>query len=112
MDGLKYFLSSLADLALPRSCIVCGRDLETRENHLCIYCAADFPFTRFWTSDRNEMADRLNSLISRDMQTEERETGYERYSYAAALFFPDRKFRLGYRVSVSFQHSVTYGASA
>ena len=87
MDGLKYFLSSLADLALPRSCIVCGRDLETRENHLCIYCAADFPFTRFWTSDRNEMADRLNSLISRDMLAEERETGYERYSYAAALFF-------------------------
>lgn len=87
MDDLKYYLSSLADLALPRHCIVCGRRLGTRESHLCIYCSADFPFTRFWYSRQNEMADRYNAMISRDMDSGEYASGYESYSCAAALFF-------------------------
>ena len=87
MENLKYCLESLADLALPRCCMVCGRQLETRENHLCIYCSADFPFTRFWLSPLNSMADRFNGMISRTMdENPDRET-YESYSYAAALFF-------------------------
>ena len=84
---LEYYLESLADLALPRHCIVCGRRLETRESHLCIYCAADFPFTFFWNTARNEMSDRYNALINRDIENEEAVTEYERYSNAAALFF-------------------------
>ena len=87
MDDLKYWLSSLADLALPRYCIVCGRKLETRERHLCIYCSADFPFTRFWMSGHNEMADRYNAMISRDMDSGECTLAYEEYSRATALFF-------------------------
>lgn len=87
MDALKYYLSSLADLAMPRCCMVCGRQLGTRENHLCIYCSADFPFTRFWTSRQNAMADRLNAIISRDMTEGTVGSAYERYSSAAALFF-------------------------
>lgn len=85
MDGLKYLLSALADLALPRVCIVCGRHLNVRENQLCIYCMADFPFTHFWRSPRNEMADRLNDMVCRDM--DEGLRGYEPYSLACALFF-------------------------
>ena len=87
MDGLKYLLSALADLALPRVCIVCGRPLGTRENHLCLYCSADFPFTRFWTSPHNEMSDRLNGLIARNMADSPDEMESERYSYAVSLFY-------------------------
>ena len=85
MDNLKYYLSALTDIALPRCCIVCGRELGIRESHLCIYCSADFPFTRFWISTHNEMADRLNLMIGKDM--EENSGKFERYSFAAALFF-------------------------
>ncbi len=87
MEKITYYLSALADIALPRCCIVCGRQLGTRENHLCLYCAADFPFTRFWSSSRNDMADRLNLSISRDMESHPENAGYEKYSYAVALFF-------------------------
>lgn len=87
MDKIGYYLSSIADLALPRTCMVCGRQLGVMEKYLCIYCSADFPFTRFWLSSRNEMSDRLNALISRDMEDSYRPTAYERYSCASALFF-------------------------
>ena len=85
MDRAEYYLSCLADLALPRSCPVCGRQLGARENHLCIYCAADFPFTHFWTSSHNPMADRLNGMIGRNMPGGN--PCYEPYSFANALFF-------------------------
>ena len=87
MDNLKYYLSALADIALPRCCIVCGRQLGTRESHLCLYCSADFPFTRFWTSPRNAMSDRLNLALSRAMEKHQESLAYEKYSYAIALFY-------------------------
>lgn len=96
MDGIGYLLSSLADLALPRTCMVCGRQLGVRESYLCIYCSADFPFTHFWDSPHNEMADRLNSLISRDMEESGGSLSYERYSGASALFF--------YRSGAGYRH--------
>ena len=85
MSGVGYYLSGLADLVLPRECIVCGRRLQVRENHLCIFCSADFPYTYFWNSGHNQMSDRLNALISRNM--EEEGLRCERYVRAAALFF-------------------------
>ena len=87
MDNLKYYLSALADIALPRCCIVCGRQLGTRESHLCLYCSADFPFTRFWISPRNAMSDRLNLALSRAMEKHQESLAYEKYSYAIALFY-------------------------
>ena len=87
MESVGYCLSALADIAMPRCCIVCGRQLGTRENHLCLYCSADFPFTRFWISSHNVMADRFNLSISRDMELFPETAGYEKYSYATALFY-------------------------
>ena len=85
--GLKYYLESLADLALPRSCIVCGRQLGTRERQLCIYCSSDFPYTYFWISRYNRMSVRLNEMANRDMEQEGGQPACCRFSYAAALFF-------------------------
>lgn len=70
------------DLILPRKCLVCGRKLLSREEHLCLQCLADIPYTYFWEMSHNPMADKLNGLLQ-----EEGADGLERYAYASALFF-------------------------
>lgn len=55
---------ALADLILPRVCIVCGRELGPQERLVCPKCAGDVPRTFYWLRERNPMADRLNSLIT------------------------------------------------
>ena len=85
-------LKAVADLLLPRVCIVCGRKLHLREEHLCLYCQADMPLTRFWQLKHNPMADRFNEIIQKRI---EEGHGYEKYAYATALFFYDSE--AGYR---------------
>lgn len=60
---LKTSLSSIADLAMPRVCIVCGRALLPDEKHLCIPCLADLPETHFSCSRINPMADSFNARV-------------------------------------------------
>ncbi len=86
MNFIGKYLEGLADLMLPRECIVCGRRLGIQENHLCIYCMADFPFTFFWNFEKNPMAEAFNALISEEMERSG-DCSYEAYSRAAALFF-------------------------
>ena len=78
---LKTSCRALADLLMPRLCIVCGRPLNLREEHICLGCEMDFPYTRFWESTHNAMADEFNSRIVVPDGVR------ERYCYAAALFF-------------------------
>ena len=74
----KAFLA-LADLFLPRRCVVCGRKLLLNERFCCTPCRADLPYTYFWTSPHNSMADRYNAKI----------TDEPGYAGAVALFFYD-----------------------
>ena len=74
--SLKTSLSAIADLAMPRVCVVCGTPLIPQENHICMNCLADMPLTHFERMSHNPMADRFNSKIS--------ETGY---CNAAALYY-------------------------
>ena len=76
----KRALRAIADLVLPRACVVCGAGLMPSEDTICINCLGDLPLTHFENRSRNPMADRLNALIDGDP---------ERYAYAAALFFYD-----------------------
>ena len=103
---LKTSLSSIADLAMPRVCIVCGRALLPDEKHLCIPCLADLPETHFSCSRINPMADSFNArVIPSDSDTadcdEDTDTAngrpcfrdeavansFEPYNYATALFY-------------------------
>lgn len=99
-DLIKGFLIAMADLMLPRLCIVCGRKLNVREKHICLYCMADFPFTRFWKQKHNAMADAFNASIQKGLDAgrsfpethgpEENQASQhprEPYAFAAALFF-------------------------
>lgn len=61
--NFKTFTSAIADLAMPRVCVVCGRALMPCEHHICIECLADLPLTRFATIPRNPMADLYNARI-------------------------------------------------
>ena len=79
-------ISAMVDLLLPRTCAVCGRTLAVEERHLCGHCASDIPLTYNWSMATNEMADKFNALIQRDLEDSE-EFIYEPYSHAAALFF-------------------------
>lgn len=73
----------LTDLIMPRCCLVCGRQLGAREEHLCIWCASDLPYTYYWEQAHNPMADQFNALLER-----QRTPGEEMpYAYAAALLF-------------------------
>ncbi len=76
-------LKAVGDLLAPRQCLVCGRRLGVEEKHLCIWCAADLPLTRYWTRTHHPMADRFNEVIERHRKPEEQEP----YAYAAALLF-------------------------
>lgn len=81
-------VTAISDLFLPRTCLVCGRQLGTREQHLCIYCSADIPFTRYWNRERNPMSDRFNAKIQQTLEEPgARYARNERYAYASALFF-------------------------
>lgn len=86
---ISKFPKALADLLMPRLCIVCGRRLDLTEQQICLLCRADLPETHFWKQTHNQMADRLNETL----------LTYEdigRYAYASALFF--------YRSDSNYRH--------
>lgn len=87
-------LTALGDLIMPRECIVCGKPLALHERHLCIGCLADLPRTYFSNMPHNQLADRFNSLIQRDL--DEKTGVFEEYSYATSLFF--YRSQTGYRL--------------
>ena len=80
IQGLK----AAADMILPRTCLVCGERLLRHEQIICLHCLADLPLTHFWEHGYNPMADRFNEVIQRGLVDGGQ---YERYAYAAALFF-------------------------
>ena len=71
------------DLMMPRECLVCGRPLGLQEEHLCIWCASDLPFTWSWELVHNPMADQFNALLER-LRPEGEPMAY---AFAAALLF-------------------------
>lgn len=104
--SLRSAALSVADLVLPRVCVVCGRTLLLRETHVCTACAADLPRTFFAAQRDNPMAVAFNALVERELGGSEANgvptgscslpatgiaTGtapaYQPFSYAAALFF-------------------------
>lgn len=97
---------ALADLILPRTCLVCGRKLGLQEQHLCLFCLADMPRTHFWERSHNAMADKINKCIQHGLEAlldddsceegvsagdcdrgVDRALPHEKYAYACALFF-------------------------
>ena len=84
------FTKALADLILPRKCIVCGEKLTLEEEHQCTCCREDMPLTRFWQLRHNRMADKFNEKIQAELERQWAQSdagGSERYAYATALFF-------------------------
>ena len=79
---------ALGDLMMPRACLACGRRLGMRERHLCLSCAADVPYTRFWLAAHNPLADRFNAVLERHRGTEPMD-----YAYAAALIYYKGAYR-------------------
>jgi predicted amidophosphoribosyltransferase len=59
-----------------------------RERHLCLSCAADVPYTRFWLQKHNPLADRFNAVLERHRGTEPMD-----YAYAAALIYYKGDYR-------------------
>lgn len=84
--GTGTFFRTAADLALPRVCIVCGRELMPSERHLCLECLSDLPETFFSLMRRNPMADSLNEKIEAHRCRQGLED-YEEYALATALFY-------------------------
>lgn len=81
-------MKAVADLILPRVCVVCGERLLLREHHICLHCLADMPLTRYWERKHNPMADKFNAVIQVGLeQTWGKAEAREHYAYAAALFF-------------------------
>lgn len=79
--SLRETGTALLDTVMPRLCVVCRRKLILRERFICTECLAGLPRTYFSSSSHNVMADRFNEVIQRYID------GYERYSYACALFY-------------------------
>lgn len=89
MNRIKEYLVALGDLFLPRTCLACGCRLGLRERHLCLACAADVPYTRYWLQEHNPMADRFNAVLERYRDPAERMD----YAHAAALFLYKGSYR-------------------
>ncbi len=82
------FVIALGDLFMPRACLACGCRLGMRERLLCLSCAADVPYTRFWLAAHNPLADRFNAVLERHRGTEPMD-----YAYAAALLYYKGAYR-------------------
>jgi predicted amidophosphoribosyltransferase len=82
------YLTALGDLFMPRACLACGCRLGMRERHLCLSCAADVPYTRFWLQSHNPLADRFNAVLERHRGTEPMD-----YAYAVALMYYKGAYR-------------------
>lgn len=82
--SLRSAALSVADLVLPRVCIVCGRTLLLSETHLCTACAADLPRTFFAGQRDNPMAEGFNAMVERELAGG---SDTQPFSYAAALFY-------------------------
>lgn len=86
--SLQSAALGVADLVLPRSCVVCGRTLLLRERHICTECAADLPRTFFAGMRDNPMARAFNALVERELNAAAPAgSGSQPFSYAAALLF-------------------------
>ena len=109
MDGklFSYPLAAVADLLMPRECLVCGRRLLVHEHHLCIWCSDSLPLTRFWLSPRNPMADRFNALIQARLEREGTEP--IPYAHAAALFYYSSRSEYG-NITRSLKYHGALGA--
>ena len=88
MNTLIDLLRAVGDLLMPRTCIVCGAPLGIHERHLCLPCAADVPYTRFWHQPHNPLADRFNAVLERHRGTEPMD-----YAYAVALMYYKGAYR-------------------
>ena len=73
----------LADVVMPRTCLVCGKNLGAQEQHLCIWCESDLPLTYYWEQAHNPMANEFNAVLERLRPDQEPLD----YAYAAALLF-------------------------
>ena len=85
--NLRLALRALADLALPRVCVVCGRPLLLYEEYLCTCCRADMPLTWFWDLRHNPMSESFNARIQESIDR------YEPFSHAVALFYYSGPYR-------------------
>ena len=88
MNRIIEYVVALGDLFMPRACLACGCRLGMRERHLCLSCAADVPYTRFWMAPHNPLADRFNAVLERHRGTEPMD-----YAYAAALIYYKGAYR-------------------
>ena len=88
MNRIIEYVVALGDLVMPRACLACGCRLGMRERHLCLSCAADVPYTRFWLAPHNPLADRFNAVLERHRGTEPMD-----YAYAAALLYYKGAYR-------------------
>ena len=96
--------AAVADLLLPRLCVVCGRELGRKERHICLDCLVGMPLTYHWLKPENPMADKFNSLIAKDYD------GPEYYALATALF--DFEKGTGYRHithNLKYRHNIPAG---
>ena len=88
MPDFRLYIRALGDLLMPRVCLACGCRLGMRERHLCLSCAADVPYTRYWLQPHNPLADRFNALLERHRGTEPMD-----YAYAVALMHYKGNYR-------------------
>ena len=73
---------------MPRECLACRCKLGMRERHLCLACAADVPYTRYWLQTHNPLSDRFNAVLERHRGTEPMD-----YAYAVALMHYKGNYR-------------------
>ena len=102
--SVKSALSAIADIAMPRVCVVCGAPLIPQEHDICTICLADFPRTRFSTMSHNAMADKFNAMIALN----EGDTGC-RYCRATALFYYDEDADYK-KITQSLKYNRNFGA--
>ena len=88
MPDIRLYIRAFGDLFMPRECLACGCKLGMRERHLCLSCAADVPYTRYWLQAHNPLADRFNAVLERHRGTEPMD-----YAYAVALMHYKGNYR-------------------
>ncbi len=107
-----YIFRAASDLIMPRNCPVCGRALLPREKYLCIWCLSGLPLTYFWLQSRNSMADKLNLMIQRDLESEAEGSSLPGIPYSSCISLFFYRSHTGYRKitqRLKYQGDIPFG---
>ena len=57
------FFHDIFNILFPKSCLICGKEVERKEQLFCFYCLSDLPLTQFCCLADNRLENSFRATI-------------------------------------------------